>query len=326
MPSHKSTLTALDSAKYYCTLSTYEYKRPAPMAAPSEEPLRTFRLPLPRELNDNTSVQYSEDQLQLVGDILNNGVAGIASTVGAEGLRQSGALLSEGAGTLGGRVVSALGASGETAATIEQSVQSSLPPELVGSALQQKFGVAPNPNPSIAFKGPVLRELPFSWILMASNREEAANIRALIKYLKRAHAPQSGSGSASILSYPHMVQMNFYPWDNGGSGKWGWGPNSIIKTKRCFIGSLNVEYTSGVAPAFFHDGNNEPVIVTITMTLKETEYFLNHDYGGDARDLDILAMLGDVASLAGDLLLGAGGSVDGVNQQADDDTRDASDL
>jgi hypothetical protein len=123
-----------------------------------------------------------------------------------------------------------------------------------------------------------------------------------------------------------MVQMNFYPWDNGGSGKWGWGPNSIIKTKRCFIGSLNVEYTSGVAPAFFHDGNNEPVIVTITMVLKETEYFLNHDYGGDTRDFDILGKLGNLAALVGDLLVGAGGSADRVNQQTDDDTRDASDL
>jgi len=89
---------------------------------------------------------------------------------------------------------------------------------------------------------------------------------------------------------------------------------------------LNVEYTSGVAPAFFHDGNNEPVIVTITMVLKETEYFLNHDYGGDTRDFDILGKLGNLAALVGDLLVGAGGSADRVNQQTDDDTRDASDL
>lgn len=323
MPSARSTLTALDSAKYYCTLSTYEYKRPAPMAVPRETPLRTFKLPLPRELNDNTSVDYATDQLQLTGDLLNNGAAGLLNTAGAEGLRQMGNLagpyIQQGLGAITGSIP---GMTQEA----EQGMQAGVSPELVGSALQQYFGVAPNPNPSIAFKGPVLRELPFSWVLMASNREEAANIRALIKYLKRAHAPRSGSGSASILSYPHMVQMNFYPWDNGGGGKWGWGPNSIIKTKRCFIGSLNVEYTSGIAPAFFHDGNNEPVIVTITMTLKETEYFLNHDYGGDTRDLDILGQLGNLAALVGDLLVGAGGSADPINQQRDDDTRDASDL
>lgn len=323
MPSARSTITALDSAKYYCTLSTYEYKRPAPMATPRETPLRTFKLPLPRELNDNTSVDYATDQLQLTGDILNNGVAGFLNTVGAEGLRQMGNL----AGPYMQQGVNAIaGAIPGMTEEANQGMQAGVSPELVGSALQQYFGVAPNPNPSISFKGPVLRELPFSWVLMASNREEAANIRALVKYLKRAHAPRSGSGSASILSYPHMVQMNFYPWDNGGSGKWGWGPNSIIKTKRCFIGSLNVEYTSGVAPAFFHDGNNEPVIVTITMTLKETEYFLNHDYGGDTRDLDILGQLGNLAALLGDLVVGAGGSADPINRQTDDDTRDASDL
>lgn len=321
MPSARSTLTALDSAKYYCTLSTYEYKRPAPMAVPRERPLRTFKLPLPRELNDNTSVDYAQDQLQLTGDILNNGGFGALNTVGAEGLRQAGNIVSPSVQTGVDVIAGALNASDETKASIKAGVS----PELVGTALQQYFGVAPNPNPSISFKGPVLRDLPFSWVLMASNREEAANIRALIKYLKRSQAPRSGEGSASILSYPHMVQMNFYPWDNGGSGKWGWGPNSIIKTKRCFIGSLNVEYTSGVAPAFFHDGNNEPVIVTLTMTLKETEYFLNHDYGGDTRDLDILGKLGDLASIIGDLAVGAGGSV-GFNRQTDDDTRDASDL
>lgn len=323
MPSARPTITALESAKYYCTMSVFEYKRPAPMATPRENALRVFKLPLPRELNDNTTVDYATDNLQLVGDILNNGVAGVLNTAGAEGLRQMGNLagpyMQEGVGTVAGMIP---GITEEA----RRGMQGGVDPALVGSALQQYFGVAPNPNPSLAYKGPTLRDIPFSWVLMAANREDAANIRAFVKYLKRAHAPRSGSGSASILSYPHMVQMNFYPWDNGGSGKWGWGPNSIIKTKRCFIGSLNVEYSQGVAPAFFHDGNNEPVTVTISMSLKETEYFLNHDYGGDTRDFDILESLGNVASLVGDLLVGAGGSQPLVNQQRDDDTRDASDL
>lgn len=314
------TLTALETAKYYCTLTTYEYKRPTPFAAADESPLRTFKLPLPMELRDETRVNYSGDlDMQAVGDIINNGILS-PSTIGAEALRQAGQLGADAARGLAGSVADRLGASGAARQGIEESIGTALPAEALGSALQQSLGVAPNPNPSVAFRGPALRDLNLSWTFMPANRDEAANIRGLIRYLKAASLPKSSDGGASILSYPNLAQINFYPWDNSGTGRWGWGPNSIIKMKRCFMQAVNVEYNAGTAPAFFHDGNFEPVITRLNISFKEVEYFLSHDYGGDTRDLgDFGQLFGDLASLVGNILVGGNsGGVD-ENQRVEEE-------
>jgi hypothetical protein len=326
------TLTALDSAKYYCTLSTYEYKRPAPFLRADHKPLRTFKLPLPSELRDETRIDYASENMQVVGDILNNGVFS-PSMIAAEALRQSGQIMSSGVEALSSKIVEKIGG-GEA---VGNAVTEALSPELLGSALEQKFGIAPNPNPAVAFKGVPLREMGLSWVFMPANRDDARQVRTLVKYLKKSSLPKSGEGSSSILSYPSLVQLNFYPWDTNGNSRWGWGANSIIKMKRCFMGSVNVDYSQGIAPAFFHDDNNEPVITRLNIQFKEVEQFLYHDYSpNDYREFDLATILGNIASLAGDLVAGGNDSTLGLVQSAlgevgsgrtrDNDVRDAADT
>lgn len=319
-----STLTALETAKYYCTLSLLEYKRPTPFMKGDLDPSKLYRLPLPRELRDDTRVNISgPTDLNLVGDLLNNGLPGIGSTIGAEALRQVGQLGAGQATSLAGRVAGALGADDTQRQAIETNMGTALNADALGSALQQNLGVAPNPNPAISFRGPELRTLNLSWVFMAANRQEAANIRKMIRELKAAALPESSNGGASILSYPKLAQLNFYPWDSSGSGRWGWGPDSIIKMKCAFMASVNVEYNSGVAPAFFHDGENEPVMVGLNIDFREVEYFLSHDYGGGYRDFkDTLGLLGDLASTVVDVALGGNsGGVD-ENQQVEEEAAD----
>jgi len=326
------TLTALDSAKYYCTLSTYEYKRPAPFLRADHKPLRTFKLPLPSELRDETRIDYNPVDMQVVGDIMNNGILS-GSTIGAEALRQSGQVMGSGVSSIVGAVESALGS--DDGSAVGRAVTDSLSPALLGSALEQKFGIAPNPNPAVAFKGVPLREMALSWVFMPANRDDARQVRTLIKYLKKSSLPKSGEGSSSILSYPSLVQLNFYPWDTNGNSRWGWGANSIIKMKRCFMASVNVDYSQGVAPAFFHDDNNEPVITRLNIQFKEVEQFLYHDYSpNDYREFDLAGIFGNLASAASDVLFGGNDSTQlqsvfgelGSGRTQDNDVRDAADT
>jgi hypothetical protein len=274
-----------------------EYNRPKPFDPGSYNIKKIIRLPLPQELRDDTAVAYNNVDLKLVGDIANKDVAGL----GAEGLRQSGALVSGAIGAVAGGLGALAGSTGNVGGALAakvtgEALNNAIDPEAVTSALQQGMGVAPNPNPSVAFQGPSLREMSYTWTFMPTNAEDSKRIRGIIAYLKGAALPRANvSGeSASILEYPHLCQMNFFPWDNGGGGSHGWSGNSIIKMKRCFMSSVNVNYTSGAAPSFFTGWNNEPTIIQLSINMKEIEYFMAHDYGDKADSKGLSGGIADV--------------------------------
>lgn len=297
----------LDTAKYYCTLSLAEYSRPEPFDEPDFKLDKIIRLPLPMELRDDTAVAYNNIDMKLVGDVLNDD---IGSGLMAQGLRSAAA------------VPNALGASLSAAGGEATSFGVGMLANMAGSvitenadsfssAIQQTMGVAPNPNPSVAFQGPQLREMGLSWTLLPTNEADSRKIRSVINYLKmRALPGNQVTDSAAILNYPYLCQVNFYPWDNGGGGDFGWSPNSIIRMKRAFMASVNVNYTSGTAPAFFSGFNNEPVVVQISINFKEIEYFLSNDYGGvnGGGAVDVWGAAGTLVNrLTGDVQSGLAG-------------------
>ena len=88
-----------------------------------------------------------------------------------------------------------------------------------------------------------------------------------------------------------MVQINYFPWDSGGEGNWGWSKNSIIKHKKCVMTRVNVSYTPGGSPGFFHETNG-PVAATISISFQEIEYMLSKDWeGGSGFGFDDLLKL-----------------------------------
>lgn len=277
--------------EYYMCIRLAPYSRPAPFK-PTEFNVNTIiNLPLPSELRDDTAVNYSNIDLNTVGDVINGDLGG----VGAAALRVSGFLLSEGAAAAGGIGGAAVGAAlggmaksaafGQAAAGVTEDVVKSLfPANEITAAIQQNAGMAPNPNPSVMFTGPQLREFTFSWTLFARSPEESSKIRFLINSLKKRALPENSvTGSSAILKYPYMCQLNFYPWDsasNGqGSNEWGWTDRSIIRIKKCVMSSVNANYNPSNVPAFFH-GTKEPVATQLTINFKEIEYMLSGDISG----------------------------------------------
>lgn len=306
----------LDTAKYYCTLSLAEYSRPEPFDEPEFKLDKIIRLPLPMELRDDTAVAYNNIDMKLVGDVMNDD---IGSGMGAQLLRSAsivpqtiGAALSEAGGgsatSLGGVLAGAAGS------VISDNADS------FSSAIQQSMGVAPNPNPAVAFQGPQLREMSLTWTLLPTNEADSRKIRSVINYLKmRALPGNQVTDSAAILNYPYLCQVNFYPWDNNPKGPFGWSDNSIIKMKRAFMASVNVNYTAGSAPAFFSGFNNEPVVVQLSINFKEIEYFLSSDFGGQngGGSADILAGAEALFNqLTGDVQSGLTGSSSDSNPTA----------
>jgi hypothetical protein len=287
-----STETQLNStpAKYYMKVSIGDYKRPKPFAKTEWSPNKKIILPLPTELRDDTAVDYNNDKLKLVGDIFNDSFRG---ALGSAALSYSGDLLSGAISRGGGAAVGAIVAGGSPAGSsrdelgdaagsaTQSGLSSAFPPDQIASAIQQASGMAPNPNPAVAFAGPHLRDFTYSWTFFPKSKDESDRLREIIQILKQSALPQNViAGQASVLRYPKMCQINFYPWDSdGGSNDWGWGSNTIIRHKKCFMGSVNVSYTPSNVPAFFYE-NDQPVAVQLTINFKEIEYFMSHDWGG----------------------------------------------
>lgn len=269
---------------YYMKLSAGPYQRPQPFGGVKWSPSKIFTLPLPAELRDDTGVSYSNINLKTVGDVINNdGASGVL----AAGLRFSGDLLSNTAGLIAGSLLGSMPSSSKLgnflASTVGSIGAQLFPSEQITSAIQQATGLAPNPNPSVAFEGPQLREFSFSWTFFPRSRDDSDRIQHIVKTLKRIALPENFiSDSGAVLKYPWLVKLNFYPWDNGGEADAnGWTENSIVKYKKCFMSAVNVNYNPSNVPAFFKGEEGKPglpVAVQLSISFKEVEYFLSQDY------------------------------------------------
>jgi hypothetical protein len=266
--------------KYYTTIRIGPYQRPKPFDRPAFNPNLNIILPLPNELRDDTTVSYTNINLETVGDLIN---LNIGSGAGAAVLRNSGNLIT-GAGSIladaGAAFAGALG--GNAAESIVGGVTSAIgslfPAEQITSAIQQSTGLAPNPNPSVAFQGPVLRDFSYTWAFYPKSAAESAKIDTMIKKLKSRALPKNWvNNSAAILEYPDMCQLNFFPWDNNGTGDWGWSDKSIIRYKKCVMAGVNANYNPFGTPAFF-EGTTLPVTYQLTISFREIEYLLSEDW------------------------------------------------
>ncbi len=274
---------------YYTTLSIGPYKRDSNFKFTTFSPTLVVRLPLPTELRDDTTVSYTNVNLETVGDFLdpnrrNQGMLDAAALRNIGALGQMG-LSATSAGL--GRLVGGRGAlatiAGAAGGAFIGMVQSLVPAEQVTSAIQQQMGAAPNPNPSVQFQGPVLRDFTLSWAFYPKNEGESRNIDNLIKKLKgRALPANNKDNNGAVLNYPHLCQVNFYPWDSGGrADNNGWSDNSIIRVKKCFMAGVNVNYNAFGTPGFF-EGTRLPISYQLTISFKEVEYLLAGDWDPEA--------------------------------------------
>lgn len=270
--------------KYYTRLLIGTYERPKPFASPTFKNTAAVFLPLPNELRDDTSVGYTNVNLETVGDVINGAFGGGGGTRAAL-LRKSGDMVSTALGIGGDLLAAGAGAlAGNAAEKIVGAgadiVGSLFPAEQITSAIQQSFGLAPNPNPSVMFQGPVLRDFSYTWAFYPKSEDESRAIDKLIKLLKSKALPKNYiANKAAILKYPDMCQLNFFPWDENGSGDWFWSGNSIIRYKKCVMQGVNANYNPFGTPAFF-EGTNLPVSYQLTISFKEIEYMLSDDWVG----------------------------------------------
>lgn len=282
--------------KYHTRLTIGEYKRPTPFSSSKFGVKKILYFPLPSDLRDSTSVGYTNQNLESVGDLINGS---FASGLGAAALRNAGPIIKNTlteVGAVVGMATTAFGgkyadAANKIGSKVGTAIGKVFGEDQITSAIQQVTGLAPNPNPSVMFTGPELRDFSHSWTFYPKNESESENVQKIIRILKQSALPENHfSGSASVLKYPNMVQLNFYPWDDSSNldvekgsaaNEWGWTKDSILRYKKCVMKNVNVNYTPAGSPGFFVGGKNGAVAISITISFMEIEYMLAGDWSGD---------------------------------------------
>jgi len=296
--------------KYYSTIKLYEYRRPRPFDNVEDAVKSTITLPLPTQLSDISASAFSNIDMGVVGDALNlfrgEGTAeDISSTVSGTGIETAKiAPLLSAIGNLGtagiyrAAVISPAIAKSLSAnlGKLGRLAGNMLPAEQLSTAIEQSFGAIPNPNPAIRFNGPILRDMNLTWYFSPKNEKESNDLNLVIQTLKNASLPSYasplGANISGILKYPKLAQLNFYPWDlqansSAPANRWGWTENSIIKMKRCFMSTVNVNYNPGTVPSFFSNQKSSPVVTELNIQFKEIEYLTAESWGSitDMEDL-----------------------------------------
>ena len=290
--------------RYYTKLVVKQYQRPKPFAKIDSAPVYSLYLPLPQELSDRTSVQYTGVDLETVGDAINPGSAS-AAAVAAAYRYGAPALMSVGSKALQNLLPQ----------TVANAAADMFPAQTVTSAIQMSTGGAPNPNPSVMFKGPSLDDFSYTWTFYPTSPAASRTVKSVVERIKAYALPSNRyGGSAAVLNYPYICRINHYPWDDGGNeDNWGWSSNSIIKKKHCFMRSVNVNYNPAGAPGFF-EGTNLPTAIQLSIGFQEIEYMLAEDWGGEAFrgnltvTQDILDSLTKVVETVSDVANNAAGS------------------
>ena len=264
---------------YNMTMRFYKYTSSSLFARTNASGtlLQTIVFPIPAELVDNHGSEYDTANMKTVGDI----------TGKSNPERGAGSAISAGMGVARAGLDAAEGVANRVP-ILGQSLQNmGVDTDTILNAVEQAYGVAPNPNPAVLFKGPRLREFSFNWILHPRSAAESQGIRNAIKSLKAYALPTPTFGQdTGLLSYPPMVMINFYPWDAAGtSNDYGWGDDTPIKIKRCFLSNVSVNYAPNGIPSFFA-GTRDPVVIALSLQLKEIEFFTSLDIDSNLTNTD----------------------------------------
>ena len=227
-------------------------------------PKGTIILPINGQIVDNSSVDYGDNTLNaleafiastafnVVADKVSEGAVGSQLKEAFKNLNVNEAALKEIIG-------SAAAAKGLNAISGTNQTANSIASRLSGTIL--------NPNLELLFKGPQLRNFPFTYLFLPREKGEADQVIGIIRTLKENMTPRIQSNF--FLKSPNVFSVEYL---KGGT------PHPYLnRIKLCALRSCNVEYAPLGTYATFPDGM--PHAVRMTLQFTELDPVYSEDYG-----------------------------------------------
>ena len=239
----------------------------------NKQPLGTILLPIPSNIQDGNSVNYTDDSMNsLVGAGL-GGVEGIMTQVpaafkegGIKGASNKVFELSTGA----------LDASGLTLANAQNLITKYFAGQAlslfggnvsINQLLAREGGQVFNPNMELLFNGPSLRNFNFTFKIMPRSSDEAEEVKQIIRFFKKGMSAKAGAGGL-FLKTPNVFELTY---------RKGTGEHPFLnKFKQCFLENISVNYTGDGVYATYEGG--EPVSMEMTLAFKELAPIYDVDY------------------------------------------------
>ena len=122
----------------------------------------------------------------------------------------------------------------------------------------------------LLFNGVTLRSFKFSFKMTPRDKDEGAEIKDIIKYLKINMAPQTLfiGESTNFIRTPNVFQLNYMQ---------GALPHPFLhKFKTCALTDMAVNYTGEGLYATYSDAT--PISIILDLTFKELEPIYDTDY------------------------------------------------
>ena len=239
----------------------------------NKQPLGTILLPIPSNIQDGNSVNYTDDSMNsLVGAAL-GGIEGTMIGVGqaVKNLDPEAAVdafLTSVKGTLD--------ASGLTLANAQDLATKYFAAQginifggnvTLNQLLARQSGQIFNPNMELLFNSPSLRNFNFSFKMTPRSAEESEEIKTIIRFFKRGMAPKA-DGNGLFLKTPNVFELRY---------RQGNGEHKFLhRFKQCFLTNISVNYTGDGVYSTYNDGT--PVSMIMTLMFKELAPIYDIDY------------------------------------------------
>jgi len=263
----------------------------------NETDIKSITLPLPKNLSETYSVDWSTDSIGAIGsgiadlgldnlrsmdtEKLTSSIVGILKDgLMASSIRIAESKIPELAGAIGASILGAGGAGSLLAAGISGVASGALKGGLVSA------GLALNPYLAMLFNGISMRDHPFTFEFFARNQNESKMIRDIINRFKYNMLPgfnknQFDTGRV-LFDYPNIFHIAFMQDD------------FLFAFKPCVLTNMSVNYhQQGDAFYFDIDGKKAPVSIQLQLQFKEMEIITKDDFnptdGGAGADSTFLA-------------------------------------
>jgi hypothetical protein len=240
--------------------------------------LGTVFLPIPSNIQDGNAVGYADDSLN---GIVAAAVDPIRTAIGADFTKPE-----EASKKVAQGMTKLVGIIGDNSA-VKDALNRSLAAQAVSvfggnvtpdQLLARQSGEIFNPNMELLFNGVTLRAFKFQFKLTPRDKNEADEIRNIIRFFKSNMSPQAGTLSPDKPTYflktPNVFQLTYKK-----------GPDShpfLHKFKLCALESMSVNYTGENVYATYGDGT--PVSMIMDLSFKELEPIYASDYSDDTKE------------------------------------------
>ena len=145
------------------------------------------------------------------------------------------------------------------------------------SILARGQGIVPNSNLQLLFNNVTLRQFGFSYKMSPRNKEEAGNVRRIIRFFKEGMAAKKqqgkgGGGPSLLLGTPDVFKLEYKSGNKDIKG--------VNKFKICALKSFAVNYAAENQWESYEDSDapGQPVSLIMEMQFKEIEPIYDTDY------------------------------------------------